>query len=55
MASSIGLESLALDGFDAGREPAVGIGHRDTDGLGAQIEAHKRAAFRPVRDSIDQR
>ena len=41
-------ESLALDGFDTGREPAIRIGHRDTDSLGAQIEAHKRAAQSPA-------
>ena len=54
-ARRIGLEGLALDGLDAGREPAVGIGHRDADGLGAQIEPDQRAAFGPVRDSVDQR
>ena len=51
----VGFERLALDGLDAGREPAVGIGHRDPDGLGAQIEPDQRAAFRPVRDGVDQR
>ena len=51
----IGLERLALDGLDAGREPAVGIGHRDADGLGAEIEADQRAALGPVRGGFDQR
>ena len=51
----VGLEGLALNGLDAGREPAVGIGHRDADGLGAEIEADQRAAFRPVRGGFDQR
>ena len=50
----VGLERLALDGLDAGREPAVGIGHRDADGLGAEVEADQRAALGPVRDSFDQ-
>ena len=54
-ARGVGLEGLALDGLDAGREPAIGIGYRDPDGLGAQIEADQRAAFRPVRDGVDQR
>ncbi len=54
-ARRVGLESLALDGFDPGRKPAIGIGCRDPDGLGAQIEAHKCAAFRPVRGRLDQR
>ena len=45
----IGLEGLALDGLDAGREPPVGIGHRDADGLGAEIETDQRAALGPVR------
>ena len=51
----IGLESLALDGLDAGREPAIGIGYRYPDGLGAQIQPDQRAARRPVRDGVDQR
>ena len=51
----VGLEGLALDGLDAGGEPAVGIGHRDADGLGAEIEPDQRAAFGPVRDGVDQR
>ena len=51
----VGLEGLALDGLDAGREPAIGIGYRDADGLGAQIEPDQRAAFGPVRDGVDQR
>ena len=54
-ARGIGLEGLALDGLDAGREPAIGIGDRDPDGLGAEIEPDQRAAFRPVRGSFDQR
>ena len=51
----IGLERLALDRLDAGREPAVGIGNGDADGLGAEIEADQRAALRPVRGGFDQR
>ena len=54
-ARGVGLERLALDGLDPGRKPAVGVGHRDPDGLGAEIEADQRAAFRPVRGGIDQR
>ena len=50
----IGLEGLALDGLDAGREPAIGIGHGDADGLGAEIEADQGAAFGPVRHGFDQ-
>ena len=49
-----GLERLALDGLDAGRKPAVGIGHGNADGLGAEIEADQRAAFGPVRGGFDQ-
>ena len=49
-ARGVGLEGLALDGLDAGREPAVGIGHRDPDGLGAEIEPDQRAALGPVRE-----
>ena len=49
------LERLALDGLDAGREPAVGIGDGDADGLGAEIEADQRAALGPVRGGFDQR
>ncbi len=58
MASSargVSLEGLALNGFDSGREPAVGIGHGNADGLGAEIEPDQRAAFGPVRDGVDQR
>ena len=51
----IRLERLALDGLDAGREPAVRIGHGDADGLGAEIEADQRAALGPVRGGFDQR
>ena len=51
----IGLEGLALDGFDSGGEPAIGIGYRNADGLGAQIEPDQRAALRPVRNGVDQR
>ena len=50
----IGLERLALDGLDAGRQPAVRIGHGDADGLGAEIEADQRAALGPVRGGFDQ-
>ena len=51
----VGLERLALDCLDAGREPAVGIGNGNADGLGAEIEADQRAALRPVRGGFDQR
>ncbi len=51
----VGLEGLALDGLDAGRKLSIGIGYRDPDGLGAQIEPDQRAAFGPVSDSFDQR
>jgi hypothetical protein len=54
-AGGVGLEGLARDSLDAGREPAIGIGHRHPDGLGAQIQSDQRAAFRPVRDGVDQR
>ena len=54
-ARGVGLERLALDGLDPGRKPAVGIGYRNPDGLGAEIEADQRAAFGPVRGGIDQR
>ena len=50
----VGLEGLALDGPDPGREPAVGIGHRDADGLGSEVEADQRAALGPVRGGFDQ-
>ena len=53
-ARRIGLESLALDGLDAGRKPAIGIGYRDPDGLGAEIEPDQRAALGPMRGGIDQ-
>ena len=51
----IGLERLARDGLDAGREPAIGIGDGDADGLGAEIEADQRATFRPERGGVDER
>ena len=51
----VGLEGLALDGLDPGCKPAIGIGYRNPDGLGAQIEPDQRAALRPVRDGVDQR
>ena len=54
-ARRVGLEGLALDGSDPGRKPAFGVGHRDPDGLGAQIKPDQRAACRPVRNSVDQR
>ena len=50
----IGLEGLALDRLDAGRQPAVGIGDRDADGLGAEIEADEGAALGPMHDGFDQ-
>ena len=50
----IGLERGALDGLHAGRQPAIGVGDRNPDGLGAEIEADQRAAFGPVRGGIDQ-
>ena len=53
-ARRIGLESIALDGLDPGREPAVGIGYGDPDGLGAEIETDQRATFRPVGGGVDQ-
>ena len=53
-ARRVGRERLALDGPDPGREPAVGIGHRDADGLGSEVESDQRAALRPVRDGFDQ-
>ena len=37
----VGLERLAVERFDAGRQPAVGIGDGDADGLGAEIEADR--------------
>ena len=40
--------------FDAGRQPAVGIGDGNADGLGAEVEADQRATLGPVRDSFDQ-
>ena len=43
-----------LDGLDPGREPAIGIGYRNPNGLGAEIEANERAALRPVRCGIDE-
>src|ERR1700712_141630 len=43
-ARGVGFERRALDGLDPGREPAVGIGYCDPDGLGAQIEPDQRAA-----------
>ena len=54
-ARGVGLERLALDGLDPGRQPAVGIGYGNADGLGAQIEPDQRAALRPVRGGVDQR
>ena len=50
----IRLECLALDGFDAGRQPPVRIGDGDADGLGAEIEADQRAALGPAAGSFDQ-
>ena len=46
---------LARNGLHAGRQPAIGIGHRDADGLGAEIEPDQRAAFGPMRGRFDQR
>ena len=45
-ARGIGLEGLARDGLDTGREPAVGIGGRDPDGLGSEIKPDQRAPRR---------
>jgi hypothetical protein len=42
-ARRVGLEGLSGDGFDAGRKPAVGIGDRNADGLGPEIETEQRA------------
>jgi len=53
-ARGVGLEGLALDGLDAGRKPAIGVGHRNADGLGAKIKPNQRAALRPVRARVDQ-
>ena len=53
-ARGIGLEGRAQDGFDAGGQPAVGIGHSDADGLGAEVEADQRAAAGPLRGGFDQ-
>ena len=50
----VGLERLAVERFDAGRQPAVGIGDGDADGLGAEVEADQGAALGPVRDGVDQ-
>ena len=50
----IGLECLALNGFDTGRQAAVGIGRGNADGLGAEIEADQGTALGPVRDGFDQ-
>ncbi len=54
-ARHIGLKGAALDGLDPGREPAIGIGYRNADGLGAEIKPDQRAAFGPVRARLDQR
>ena len=43
------LNALRWMRFDAGRQPAVGIGDRDADGLGAEVEADQGAALGPVR------
>ena len=48
------LKALRWMRLDAGRQPAVGIGHGDADGLGAEIEADQGAALGPVRDGFDQ-
>ena len=50
----IGLEGLALDGLDAGRKAAVGIGNRNADRLGAEVEADQRAARGPKGCGFDQ-
>ena len=50
----IGLEGLAMERFDAGREPAIGIGHGNANGLGAEIEADEGATLGPVRHGFDQ-
>ena len=42
------LKALRWMRFDAGREPAVGVGHGDADGLGAEIEADQGATLGPV-------
>jgi hypothetical protein len=52
---SIGLKGPALNGLDPGGEPAIGIGYRYPDGLGAEIKPDQRSAFRPVRARLDQR
>ena len=48
----VGGEGLAGDGFDAGGEPAVGVGGGDADGLGADVEAEQRAARRQVSGGL---
>lgn len=51
----VGGEGLAADGLDAGGEPAVRIGHRDPDGLGAEVEPDQGAPHGPVRGGLRQR
>ena len=52
---SVGGEILARNGFNSGRQPAIGVGYRHADGLGAEIEPDQRAALRPMRHGVDQR
>ena len=54
-AVGVGGEGLARDGFDAGRELAVRIGGRDSDCLGAKIEADQGAARRQMRSGFFER
>ena len=48
-------EILAGDGFDSGRQSAVGITRRNANGLGPEIEADQRAAHRQIRHHLDER
>src|SRR6266545_3074978 len=50
----IGGERLARDGFDAGREPPVGIAGSNPDRLGAEIEPDQRAAGGQMRRRLGQ-
>ena len=49
------IERLALNGFDAGRQPPVRIGDGNADGLGAEIEPDQRTALGPMCGGFDQR
>ena len=49
------LNALRWMVVDPGRQPPVGIGHRNPDGLGAEIEPDQRAALGPMCGGVDQR